>query len=165
MFEQILNTAIQKWDELNSSNNIWIRIGYGASGQAAGADDVFNEFNKLASKNRNVNVSFVGSMGLSYAEPLVDFTYADGLRIFYNNVDKEKAKLIYNSHVNNNQINHDLVFGQISSNNSQTISGVPQIDKEKPLSLTKRIATENCGNISPTDINQYIANGLGPKSK
>ena len=30
-------------------------------------------------------------MGLSYAEPLVDFTYADGLRIFYNNVDKEKA--------------------------------------------------------------------------
>ena len=59
MFEQILNTAIQEWDELNSSNNIWIRIGYGASGQAAGADDVFNEFNKLASKNRNVNVSFV----------------------------------------------------------------------------------------------------------
>ena len=69
---------------------------------------------------------------------------------------KEKAKLIYHSHVNNNQINNDLVFGQISPNNSQPISGVPQIDKEKPLSLTKRIATENCGNISPTDINQYI---------
>jgi len=46
MFEQILNNANQKWNELNSSSNIWIRIGYGASGQAAGADDVFNEFNK-----------------------------------------------------------------------------------------------------------------------
>ena len=159
MFEQILNNANQKWNELNSSSNIWIRIGYGASGQAAGADDVFNEFNKLANNKKNVSVSFVGSMGLSYAEPLVDFTYADGLRIFYNNVDKEKAKLIYDSHVNNNQINNDLVFGQIATNNSQPISGVPQIDKEKPLSLTKRIATENCGNISPTDINQYIANG------
>ena len=159
MFEQILNNANQKWNELNSSSNIWIRIGYGASGQAAGADDVFNEFNKLANDNKNVSVSFVGSMGLSYAEPLVDFTYSDGLRIFYNNVDKEKAKLIYDSHVNNNQINNDLVFGQIAPNNSQPISGVPQIDKEKPLSLTKRIATENCGNISPTDINQYIANG------
>ena len=87
MFEQILNNANQKWNELNSSSNIWIRIGYGASGQAAGADDVFNEFNKLANNKKNVSVSFVGSMGLSYAEPLVDFTYADGLRIFYNNVD------------------------------------------------------------------------------
>ena len=52
-----------------------------------------------------------------------------------------------------------LFLVKLFQNNLNPISDIPQLDKEKPLSLTKRIATENCGNISPTDINQYIANG------
>ena len=64
MFEQILNNANQKWDELNSSSNIWIRIGYGASGQAAGADDVFNEFNKLANKRKTFLLVLLGQWAL-----------------------------------------------------------------------------------------------------
>ena len=159
MFEKILNDANLKWDKLTSPENIWIRVSYGASGQAAGADYVYDKLNKLSKNNNNVFVDYVGSMGLSYAEPLVDFTFGNGIRIFYNNVDSKNAEIIYNSHILENKIHHDLVFGQIVPNNLNPISDIPQLDKEKPLSLTKRIATENCGNISPIDINQYIANG------
>ena len=52
-------------------------------------------------------------MGLSYAEPLVDFTFGNGIRIFYNNVDSNSAEIIYNSHIIENKIYYDLVFGQI----------------------------------------------------
>ena len=159
MFEKILSDANLKWGELTSPENIWIRVSYGASGQAAGADNVYEKLNNLSKSNKNIFVDFVGSMGLSYAEPLVDFTYENGVRIFYNNIDSKKAELIYNSHVIQNKIYYDLVFGQIVPSNSKPISDIPQLDKEKPLSLTKRIATQNCGNISPTDIHQYIANG------
>ena len=159
MFEKILNDANLKWGELTSPENIWIRVSYGASGQAAGADYVYDKLSELSKDNNHVFVDYVGSMGLSYAEPLVDFTFGNGIRIFYNNVDSHSAEIIYNSHIIENKIYDDLVFGQIVPNNLKPISDIPQLDKEKPLSLTKRIATENCGNISPTDINQYIANG------
>ena len=158
MFEKILKDAKAKWDNLNSSNNIWIRISYGASGQAAGADKVFEKLNDLASSKKNVFVSLVGSMGLSYAEPLVDITFKNGIRIFYNNVDVNSAEYIFNSHVKDNEINDKYVFGQIAPLDTEPINGVIQINKENPLALTKKIATANCGNISPTDIYQYIAN-------
>ena len=158
MFEKILKDAKAKWDNLNSSNNIWIRISYGASGQAAGADKVFEKLSSLAHSKDNVFVSLVGSMGLSYAEPLIDITFKNGIRIFYNNVDEDTAESIFNSHVNNNEIKNEFVFGQIAPINIEPIGNIVQIDKEEPLSLTKKIATINCGNISPTDIFQYIAN-------
>ena len=97
MFEKILNDANLKWDKLTSPENIWIRVSYGASGQAAGADYVYDKLNKLSKNNNNVFVDYVGSMGLSYAEPLVDFTFGNGIRIFYNNVDSKNAEIIYNS--------------------------------------------------------------------
>ena len=159
MFEKILNEANSKWENLTLSQNVWIRISYGASGQAAGAEEVFNKFKALSLQNKNVFVSLVGSMGLSYAEPLVDFTFKSGIRVFYNNVDTEIAEIIYNSHVKNNEINQKYIFGQIAPKDTVPLSGILEIDKEKPLSLTKRIATKNCGNISPTDIYQYISNG------
>ena len=158
MFEKILKDASNKWDILNSPNNIWIRVSYGASGQAAGADKVFEKLKSLANGKNNVFVSLVGSMGLSYAETLVDITFNNGIRVFYNNVDVNTAEYIFNSHVIDNDINHKYVFGQIAPDQSEPINGIIQIDKEKPLSLTKKIATANCGNISPTDIYQYIAN-------
>ena len=69
MFEKILNDANLKWDKLTSPENIWIRVSYGASGQAAGADYVYDKLNKLSKNNNNVFVDSVGSMGLSYADP------------------------------------------------------------------------------------------------
>ena len=127
MFEKILKDASSKWDILNSPNNIWIRVSYGASGQAAGADKVFEKLKSLANGKNNVFVSLVGSMGLSYAEPLVDITFNNRIRIFYNNVDVNTAEYIFNSHVIDNDINHKYVFGQIAPDQSEPINGIIQI--------------------------------------
>ena len=58
MFEKILNDANIKWGELTSPNNIWIRVSYGASGQAAGASYVYDKlsefFNLFFFTNSNI---------------------------------------------------------------------------------------------------------------
>ena len=51
------------------------------------------------------------------------------------------------------------MFGQIVPNGRNPIDGIPELDKIEPLKYTKQIATKNFGNISPTNINHYIANG------
>ena len=41
-FEELLNTAQQKYQELSSGDIPWIRIGTAVCGHAAGSDDVIN---------------------------------------------------------------------------------------------------------------------------
>ena len=158
-FNAIKNIALQEWGNLNSENNIWIRVGYGASGQAAGAQEIFDLLKELASDMDNVTITLVGSMGLSYAEPLMDIKSNNGPRIFYNNVTPEIAKEIFNYSIEKNKPLSKYVFGQIVEKGGGQIGGFVELNKTDPLKFTKQIATKNFGNISPTDINHYIANG------
>ena len=158
-FNQLKNISSEEWDNLNSENTIWIRVGYGASGQAAGAEEIFNLLKDLSSDNENIIVSLVGSMGLSYAEPLIDIKSNDGIRVFYNNVTPDITKEIYNYLIQKNIPLSKYVLGQIVPNGRNPIDGIPELDKIEPLKYTKQIATKNFGNISPTNINHYIANG------
>ena len=154
------NDSEQKWNELNYSEITWIRIGYGASGEAAGAKKIYDFFLSKTSKLKNIKVDLVGALGISYAEPLIDITHKDGIRIFYNNVNLKIANRILDEHVKNNTICLDLAMGQILDNpNSSLIEGLPDLNNEEPLRYTKKIATKNCGAINPRNIEHYIANG------
>ena len=156
-FNQLKNISSEEWDNLNSENTIWIRVGYGASGQAAGAEEIFNLLKDLSSDNENIIISLVGSMGLSYAEPLIDIKSNDGIRVFYNNVTPDITKEIYNYLIQKNIPLSKYVFGQIVPNGRNPIDGIPELDKIEPLKYTKQIVTKNFGNISPTNIKIYIS--------
>tara|TARA_B100001105_G_scaffold255021_1_gene252622 strand:- start:3328 stop:5094 length:1767 start_codon:yes stop_codon:yes gene_type:complete len=158
-FKTLKDQAQAEWINLTSGNNYWVRVGYGTSGYAAGAKEIFEYLTEKTKTMNNVKVDLVGSLGLSFAEPLVDVTKEDGVRVFYNNVDIDIAKKIFNDHIKKNNIVKEFVFGQICSDSEKALTGFAELDKIEPLVHTKRIATKNCGNISPTDINQYIANG------
>ena len=78
----------------------WIRVGGGTSGQAIGADSVFDSFKStVESTGANANVSMVGAMGLMYMEPQVDILMPDGVRVFYGNVQPSEAEGIVGQHV------------------------------------------------------------------
>tara|TARA_B100001996_G_C18661765_1_gene593344 strand:- start:624 stop:2333 length:1710 start_codon:yes stop_codon:yes gene_type:complete len=158
-FNQIKNTALKEWDNLNSEDNIWIRVGYGASGQAAGAQEIYNLLKNLSVDMDNITITLVGSMGLSYAEPLIDIKGHNGIRIFYNNVTTKITTEIFNCMVEKNEPLLKYVFGQIAPAGIKPLDGIIELNKNEPLKFTKQIATKNFGNISPTNINHYIANG------
>ena len=158
-FKTIKKKAQTDWINLTTADNFWVRVGYGTSGYAAGAKEIFEYFTEKTKAMDNVKVDLVGSLGLSFAEPLVDITKEDGVRVFYNNVDIDIATKIFNDHIKNNDIAKEFVFGQICNDSEKAIIGFAELDKIEPLVHTKRIATKNCGNISPTNIMQYIANG------
>ena len=43
-FEELKTRALKRWDAFTSGEKAWIRIGGGTSGQASGADLVFDSF-------------------------------------------------------------------------------------------------------------------------
>ena len=65
--------ARQRWHRLAEGDKLWVRVGYGASGQAAGADAVYDAFKSYGPDGTDeVNLSMVGAHGLMYLEPVVD---------------------------------------------------------------------------------------------
>ena len=110
-FEELKTRALKRWDEFTSGEKAWIRIGGGTSGQASGADFVFDSFKStVEGLGANANVSMVGAMGLMYMEPQVDILMPNGVRVFYGNVEPDEAKDIVTQHVNDDKPLLDRAF-------------------------------------------------------
>ncbi|MQG37677.1 MAG: NADH-quinone oxidoreductase subunit F [SAR202 cluster bacterium] len=158
-FEELKTRALKRWDEFTSTEKAWIRIGGGTSGQASGADEVFNSFRSTVEKiGANANVSMVGAMGLMYMEPQVDVLMPDGVRVFYGNVHPDEAKEIVTQHVNDGKPLLDRAFAY-SGGDGTTTGSLPSLDSLPTMSFQERIATRNFGETDPHDLLQYIARG------
>ena len=162
-FEELKTRATKRWEELTAGESAWIRVGGGSSGQAAGADSVFEAFkDAIGSSGANATVSMVGAPGLMYMEPQVDVLMPDGTRIYYGNVEPVDARTIVEQHVQNGEplLNRAFAYskpegtpaGGTDTGNLPTIDSLPMVD------LQQRIATRNFGEIDPHDILQYVAN-------
>ena len=158
-FEELKTRALKRWDEFTSGEKAWIRIGGGTSGQAAGADSVFDSFKStVEGVGANANVSMVGAMGLMYMEPQVDILMPDGVRVFYGNVEPDEAKDIVTQHVNDGKPLLDRAFAY-SGGDGTTTGSLPSLDSLPTVSFQERIATRNFGETDPHDLLQYIARG------
>ena len=172
-FEELQARAAKRWDELTAGENAWIRVGGGASGQAVGADRVFDAFKEaVESAGANANVSMVGASGLMYLEPQVDVLMPDGTRIFYGNVEPDEARAIVEQHVMNNEPLLDRAYAYSTQNgtsqngtapdgaapNGSGTGDLPTLESMPMVALQERIATRNFGDIDPHDLLQYVAN-------
>ena len=158
-FEELKARASKRWNELTGGEKVWIRVGGGTSGQAAGADSVFDSFKStVESKGANANVSMVGAMGLMYMEPQVDILTPDGVRVFYGNVQPSEATEIVDQHVKNGIPLIDRAFAY-SGGDGSTTGSLPELDSLPTFSFQKRIATRNFGETDPHDLLQYISRG------
>ena len=160
VFDELLQTANQKWGELTQGEQAWIRVGGGVSGEAAGADEVIEAFRAaVATAGVSATVTRVGMLGLCYAEPLVDVMLPGGDRIFYSNVSPKQASRIVNEHVVNSVPPIDLALAYEPSDKSIRSLDIPLLSELPTMRRQVRIALRNAGNIDPLDIFQYIANG------
>ena len=78
-----------------------IIIGLGSCGIAAGGLKVKEEFARLMSENPSADVvmSETGCMGMCYKEVMVEVVNNDGSSVIYGEVNEEKARQIFNSHI------------------------------------------------------------------
>ncbi|MQF99788.1 MAG: NADH-quinone oxidoreductase subunit F [SAR202 cluster bacterium] len=156
-FEELLNTAQQKYQELSSGDTPWIRIGTAVCGHAAGSDDVINAISaELEKRGLQANISPVGCIGLCYAEPIVDIVKAGQPRVFFKNVSVDQVPELVDSYLVNNQIPREMA---LAYSGESSVDGVPSLDSLPMWKHQVRVAMRNCGEIDPTDIYQYIARG------
>ncbi|HTT61461.1 MAG TPA: NADH-ubiquinone oxidoreductase-F iron-sulfur binding region domain-containing protein [Bryobacteraceae bacterium] len=119
-----------------------IRIGLGSCGVAAGAEPVRDILAQAA------KVKTVGCNGMCHREPLVQVVEPGGRITFYSNVTIQTARLIARRHASHALVR---VASQFASVPAPETAATPYLAKQKCIVL------ENCGEIDPLDIDDYLA--------
>ena len=156
-FEELLQEAHRRFQELEAGDKPWIRVGTAVCGEAAGAMQVVEALKaELDKRGIDANVSAVGCLGLCYAEPLVDILKPGKPRVFYKNVTPEMVPGLVESYLVGDDPRPDLALAYSGDGH---IEGIPRLDDLPMWNRQVRIALRNCGHIDPLDIYQYIAQG------
>jgi len=120
-----------------------ITVGKGSCGIAAGASDVFAQFEEnIKTSNINCDVATTGCIGMCYVEPIVNVIDESGTCTTYVNVDSDAVNEITKS---------------IQGFDNQADKYEIQQDDLDVLAAQPRIALANCGVINPEHIEEYIA--------
>ncbi|MGV8087367.1 MAG: NADH-quinone oxidoreductase subunit F, partial [Candidatus Woesearchaeota archaeon] len=126
----------QGYLELNSDR---ITIGVATCGISAGALKTLQKFQKA---NLGIKIDSVGCVGMCYAEPIV-MIKQKGITSIYGHVTEDKVDKLIDA------IKNELVCKELFL--AHTLEEIPYYKKQK------RLLMQNCGYISPLNLNQYIA--------
>ena len=155
-YEDLRARADARWQELTVGERPWVRIGTELNGQAAGALEVVEALrSELDARGIEANVDEVGTLGLSYAEPLVDVLKPGKSRLLFSRVTPDDVPAIIDEYILGDRVPKGLAFAYLGDD---PIDGVPDLNSMPQYSLQRRIAMRNAGHIAPGDILQYVAN-------
>ena len=100
-YETIRETANERWQQLMSGPNPWIRVGTAMCGHSAGAFDVIDALKaELDRLDITAHIDEVGCLGLCYAEPLIDILRpGTQSRVFFGNVTTGDVASIIDSYI------------------------------------------------------------------
>ena len=155
-YEDLKARADARWQELTAGERPWIRVGTELNGQAAGALEVVAALrSELDKQGIEVILDEVGTLGLSYAEPLVDVLKPGKSRLLFSRVTPDDVPAIIDEYILGDRVPKGLAFSYLGDG---PIDGVPDLNSMPQYSLQRRIAMRNAGHIAPDDILQYVAN-------
>ncbi len=120
-----------------------IQVCAGTSGISAGAYDVADAFKhhlKQQGLSGKFNVIKTGDRGL-FRDVLVDIIFEDGSKSVYERVSEDDVKQIVTSHLKNGEPVKKLLVGK---------------DYDQFFKDQKRIVLQNCGEIDPENISEYL---------
>ena len=129
-------------------DSIVIKVGYGASGIAAGSAGILKTIkNYIKDKNYNIKVIQTGDLGMSFREPIVEVDSKATDRIILGNVKSKMIPDIIEDLVHKNKVNEDYI-----------VAGTNYItDDDIFFKKQMRVALKNCGLIDPENIEDYIS--------
>ena len=155
-YEDLRAKADARWQELTAGERPWIRVGTELNGQAAGALEVVEALRSgLDKRGIEAILDEVGTLGLSYAEPLVDVLKPGKSRLLFSRVTPDDVPTIIDEYILGDRVPKGLAFAYLGDG---PIDGVPNLNSMPQYSLQRRIAMRNAGHIAPDDILQYVAN-------
>ena len=156
-FEETKREAVSQWEALQNRSKPRILIGMGTCGIAAGAEDILETLNQELDKNDvQGDVIPVGCIGLCYAEPLIEVIKPDMPSVFYGNLTPNLMSEIVRDYLVADNPRPDLA---LATRGKSDLPGIPRLFDLPVFKPQVRIALRNCGNIDPSNINHYIANG------
>ena len=119
-----------------------IVVGKGSCGIAAGASEIFNQFeHELQASGADCPVTTTGCIGMCYLEPIVNVVDNSGESHTYVKVTSDGAEEILK-----------LVRGEENTAEQYAISA----EDLNNLEGQQRVALQNCGIINPESIDEYI---------
>jgi NADH-quinone oxidoreductase subunit F len=146
-----------------------IRVGMGSCGVASGAEPVRDALLAVAEQaGADGVVKMVGCNGMCHREPMVEVVTPDGYATLYGNVSPETARAIAREHLRPKSLTLQLRWAAASAAEgfskitTAASPGACQLDKSSGpagnyFSRQRRIVLENCGEIDPLRIDDYIA--------
>ena len=156
-FSELRQKADAEWVSLTAGDKPWVRVGLGTSGEAAGAEDAYDAL--VESLGDDAKVTLVGSMGLCYAEPLIDVQLPGGARIFYNNLAADEAPDVVGSHLKSGRADANRAFAWHGDERPEGLGALSRLTELPTVRPQTRLATKLAGDIDPRNLSQYIANG------
>ncbi len=153
------------------SSAVQIRIGLGSCGIASGGEPVRDV---LAQAAREAGlegvVKAVGCNGMCHREPMVEVVHPGGLSTLYGNVDGAAARRIAQRHLKPRRFavrarwSAEALAAWFARNGGRTDLRGFAIDRQSGpaaayLGKQQRIVLENCGEIDPLDISDYLGRG------
>ena len=133
---------------MNAAAPIEFRVGAGSCGIASGAERVREA---LAQSATSGIVKSVGCNGMCHREPIVEVIEPTGRKILYGNVTPEAARGIALRHL------HPRLSRLRRTDLSNHI--LPPAATSRYLGKQERIVLENCGEIDPLRLEDYLARG------
>ena len=136
-----------------------IYIGMGTCGLGAGAGKSLVRIKEyLAANSIDANIVEVGCIGMCISEPMVDVQMPGKTRVSFKHITEEKVNGLLDS-VFRGEIPSEDVLGQFRSDTLATWDGVPFLDELPFLKYQTRWVLANCGIVTPTSLEEYIARG------
>jgi len=156
-FQEIKKQAALQWQEIQRSPRPRVLIGTATCGMASGAEDIMQTLKTdLAKHGIQADIVEVGCIGLCYAEPLIEVVKPGKPSVFYGNLTPELTSEIVRDWLAGDNPRPDLALG---TRGEGTLEGIPRLLDLPVLKPQVRVALRNCGNIDPTNIYHYMANG------
>jgi len=152
-FQEIKSRAEWHWRSLCGKPAIM--VGAATCGRAAGALEVLRAIRAEVKKhNLDCSVIEVGCMGHCYAEPIVIISKPGYPPICYGHVNPVVAERLIKEFVLGDDPCLEFVLGALEENDL-----VPSLADFPRAKYEKKVILKNCGQIDPTEIGHYLANG------
>ena len=148
-----------------------IRLGLGSCCVARGSGKLLEAVEKVINQTHiKAAVKHVGCVGMCYQTPLLEIVHPTGEKSLYTCVEPEDARSILLKHFKIDSIRtkisnavsgvlDTILNDQIGSDLQRYPVDVREDEIADFLDMQKHIASEHCGTLSPTDMDEYLSFG------
>ena len=153
--DELRARAREVWSEFQSRKPR-VLLGAATCGRACGILDIDSAVrDRLAALGIDALIKHVGCLGLCCAEPLVEVTGEDGVRVLYGGLEPEEAASVVEAHLARGEKDRERAVAVVEGK----CDGVPPLSKHPMMKGQVRVVLRNAGVIDPEDILHYIACG------